>query len=95
MARTIVTPDTKIRIKRSLQKALGLALRVATFVTIAVVGGLASSWYVVSNGAAFNSERIGPWVKWTLAGRLDADPYSLVRGDRLGMLVQLDLCLAL
>lgn len=87
MAQLIVTPDTALRIKRAFQSALGLIVKVSVFITIALVGGLASSWYVVTNGAAFNAERNGAWVKWTHGGRLNSDPYSLIRHDRNAMLV--------
>lgn len=87
MAASIITTDHFVRIKRALQSTLGLILKVVTFVSIALFGGLISSWYVISNGASFNTERSGPWVKWTLGGRLDADPYSLIHYDRHAMLV--------
>lgn len=83
----IITPDHFIRIKRALQSALGLIVKLTTFVFIAVFGGLFSSWYVIGYGAAFNTERVGPWVKWTMSGRLNSDPYSLIRQDQRAMLV--------
>ena len=57
----IITPDHFIRIKRALQSALGLIVKLTTFVFIAVFGGLFSSWYVIGYGATFNTERVGPW----------------------------------
>lgn len=85
--RSIVTSDTAQRIKRRLQSGIGLILRVSTFLVISVVGGFASSWYVVNNGATFTVERNGPWVKWTRAAQIDGDPYSRIRHDRNNMLV--------
>ncbi len=87
MAATISTPDTFVRVRRAIQSALGLILKITTFVGIALFGGLFSSWYVINNGAVFNTERSGPWVKWTMGGRLNSDPYSLIRYDRESMLV--------
>ena len=87
MAVAITTKDTFIRFRRGLQSALGLILRVATFIIIAVFGGLLSSWHLINNGTAFNTERIGPWVKWTKGGNLASDPYSLIRHNRSEMLV--------
>lgn len=84
---SIITPDHFIRIKRALQSALGLIVKLTTFLCIAVFGGLFSSWYVIGYGASFNTERIGPWVKWTMSGRLDSDPYSVIRQDKRAMLV--------
>ena len=88
MATTLIsTSDHFMRIKRVVQSALGLIIKVATFFGIAVFGGLFTSWYVIDQGAAFNTERAGPWVKWTMGGRIEADPYSLIRHDQHAMLV--------
>jgi len=87
MAASISTNDTFLRFKRSLQSTLGLILKVTTFLVIAVFGGLISSWYFINHGVAFNTERVGPWVKWTMGGRLQSDPYSLIRLNRNEMLV--------
>lgn len=38
--------------------------------------GLSSSWYMVEAGSRLTTNRIGPWVTWTSAARLDADPYT-------------------
>ena len=84
---SITTSDHFVRLKRALQSALGLIAKVSTFLGIAIFGGLFSSWYVIEQGASFNTERIGPWVKWTLGGRLNADPYSLIRYNQNTMLV--------
>ena len=87
MATSIVTSDTFVRLKRSVQSALGLIPKIAVFLSIALVGGLLSSWYVVSNGAAFNTERQGAWVRWTMGAHTEADPYSVVRYNRHQALV--------
>ena len=86
-AASIITSDHFVRLKRALQSTLGLIIKVATFVSIALFGGLLSSWYVIGNGASFNTERNGAWVKWTMGGRLQSDPYSLIRYDQKAMLV--------
>ncbi|MBU2531762.1 MAG: DUF1214 domain-containing protein [Alphaproteobacteria bacterium] len=87
MASAITISDHFTRLKRAVQSALGVILRVATFLGVAVFGGILSSWYIASNGAAFNSKRHGPWIEWTTAGRFASDPYSLIRQDRNGMLL--------
>ena len=84
---SITTSDHFVRLKRALQSAFGLIVKIATFAGIAVFGGLLTSWYVIDQGASFNTERIGPWVKWTMGGRVNADPYSLIRHDQNAMLV--------
>jgi hypothetical protein len=86
MASSIITPDYFIRLRRAVQSVLGLILKISTFVIIALFGGVLSSWYVINHGAAFNTERSGPWVKWTLGGRINADPYSLIRYNRQSQL---------
>ncbi len=87
MAAAISIPDSLARIRRAMQSTLGLITKVVAFLVIALTVGLGTSWYVVNQGAAFNTERVGPWVKWSLTGRLDADPYSLIRHDQETMLV--------
>jgi hypothetical protein len=84
---SISTTDTLMRVKRMLQSTFGLILKIATFLAIAVLGGLFTSWYVINQGASFNTERQGSWVKWTMGGRIESDPYSLVRYDRRKVLV--------
>ncbi|MCB1510357.1 MAG: DUF1214 domain-containing protein [Hyphomicrobiaceae bacterium] len=79
----INTASPLTRLKRTLQAAFGLIVKSAIFITIALIGGALSSWYAVESGTRFNTERIGPWTKWSNAGRPDADPYSKVRfGNR-------------
>lgn len=81
-----IAPDQLLRLKRRVQAALGLILRTATFVAIAFGGGLASSWYASTHGMPFNIERNGAWVRWTHSAEMDADPYSIIRNNRLGTL---------
>lgn len=83
----INTTSPLLRVKRTLQSAFGLIVKVGVFMTIALVGGSVSSWYAVESGTRFNTERIGPWTKWSNAGRPDADPYSRVRFGKRNELV--------
>jgi len=87
MAMTITTSDHFARARRVIQSALGLIIKVTVFISIALFGGLFSSWYVTYYGASFNTERFGPWVKWTMAGRLHSDPYSLVQNNEHSRLI--------
>lgn len=87
MATSISTSDHFARARRMLQSTFGLIMKVTTFVGIAVFGGFFSSWYVINYGANFNTERFGPWVKWTMAGRLNSDPYSLIQSNQKSRLV--------
>lgn len=72
--------------KRRVQAALGLILRVVTFLVIAVGGGLFTSWYATTHGIPLTTERVGPWARWTHSAMLNADPYSMIRNDRLSIL---------
>ncbi len=86
VATRINIPTTLLILRRRLQSAFGLITRVAIFFLIAVGGGTASSWYAVESGMPFNTERQGPWLRWTGAARPDADPYSrthFARRDQL------------
>lgn len=59
---------------------------VLVFVTIAVAGGLVSSWYMIERGSALTTRAQGAWVTWTAAGRTDADPYTRAHFARRGVL---------
>ncbi len=58
----------------------------AMFIGIVMIGGLGSSWYMVSAGSGFTTNHIGPWVIWTSEGRADADPYTRAHFARSGRL---------
>ncbi|MDX2288566.1 MAG: DUF1214 domain-containing protein [Hyphomicrobiaceae bacterium] len=59
----------------------------AIFIGIILIGGLGSSWYMVSAGSALTTRSVGPWITWTAAGRTDADPYTQAHFARTGSLV--------
>jgi len=58
----------------------------AAFIGAVLILGLVSSWYMIDSGALLTTERDGPWVSWTSAGRADADPYTRAHFARLGTL---------
>jgi len=58
----------------------------AAFIGAVLMLGLVSSWYMIDSGALLTTERDGPWVSWTSAGRADADPYTRAHFARLGTL---------
>jgi len=87
MVAPINTTTRLMRFRRVLKSAFGVIAKTATFLSIALIGGSVSSWYAVEGGTRFNTERQGPWVKWSNAGRLGADPYSKVRFNRREVLV--------
>lgn len=58
----------------------------AIFLGIVLIGGLMTSWYMVSAGSSLTTRSIGPWVIWTAEGRSDADPYTRAHFARSGTL---------
>jgi len=58
----------------------------AAFIGAVLILGLVSSWYMIDSGTLLTTEREGPWVSWTSAGRADADPYTRAHFARLGSL---------
>ena len=61
----------------------------AAFIGAVLILGLGTSWYMIDVGTRLTTEKHGPWVGWTSAGRADADPYTRAHFARLGTL-QLD-----
>jgi hypothetical protein len=86
LATNPMASEALMRLKRRIQAAIGLILKVGLFLAIAVGGGLFTSWYASTKGLPLTTERSGPWVRWTHSAQLDADPYSIIRNNRLGML---------
>ncbi|HUS95543.1 MAG TPA: DUF1214 domain-containing protein [Hyphomicrobiaceae bacterium] len=76
-----------LRLRRRVRAWFAFIIRVSVFVAIALAGGILSSWYAVERGTKFNTERQGPWTRWSSAGRPDSDPYARVRFDRRGALL--------
>lgn len=66
-----------------LRKAL---LSLAVIVALALGGGLATAWYMIEAGSRLSTRSFGPWLTWSTAGRLDADPYTRAHIARNGLL---------
>lgn len=56
------------------------------FAAIALVLGLGSAGRVVDHGFSATASRYGPWAFWFREGTADADPYTLARTARRGVL---------
>jgi len=56
------------------------------FVSVALLTGLGSAWYMIEHGTRLTTDRIGPWIVWTAAGHADADPYTRAYVARSGRL---------
>lgn len=63
-----------------------MIVNMALFVAVAVFGGLGSTWYMIERGSMLTTRTYGPWVVWTAAGRVDADPYTRAHFARRGTL---------
>jgi hypothetical protein len=53
---------------------------------LAVGGGLGTAWYMIEAGSRLSTRSSGPWVTWSTAGRLDADPYTRAHTIRNALL---------
>ncbi len=71
---------------RALATVVNFAVRGAVFLGIAVLGGFGSAWVMIHSGSSLTAATEGPWVTWTAAGRMDADPYTRAHTVRLGLL---------
>ncbi len=74
------------RLQKRLSLVLGILGDWAAFIGAVLILGLASSWYMIDVGTRLTTEKHGPWVGWTSAGRADADPYTRAHFARLGTL---------
>ena len=72
--------------KRLLAHAARLSTLIAVVVAV-IAAGLASSWHLVEAGFSLTTRTDGPWVMWTSAARVGADPYTRAHFARNGMLV--------
>ncbi len=53
---------------------------------VALALGLSSAWYMIEEGSALTTSRVGPWSVWRSAGKPDADPYTKAHMARAGRL---------
>ena len=74
------------RLHKRVLMAVGILGDWATFIGAVLILGLGTSWYMIDVGTRLTTEKHGPWVGWTSAGRADADPYTRAHFARLGTL---------
>lgn len=74
------------RLHKRLSILIGILGDWAAFIGAVLILGLASSWYMIDVGTTLTTEKHGPWIGWTSAGRADADPYTRAHFARLGTL---------
>lgn len=72
--------------KRILAHAARLS-SLAAVIAVVIAGGLSSSWHLVEAGFGLTTRTVGPWVMWTNAARIDADPYTRAHFARTGSIV--------
>jgi hypothetical protein len=53
---------------------------------VAIMVGLGTTWFVLTQGAAFGSVTIGAWTAWPKTGTADVDPYARAAIARNGEL---------
>ena len=53
---------------------------------LALLLGLSTAWYMIEEGSALTTSRVGPWTVWRSAGKPDADPYTKAHMARAGRL---------
>ena len=70
----------------ALSIVVNFVMRGAVFLAIAVLGGFGSAWVMIHSGSQLTAATAGPWITWTSAGRMDADPYTRAHTVRLGLL---------
>ena len=73
-------------IRQRLLAIFGRLADIALFLGIVLIGGLGTSWYLVEAGSPLTTQALGPWVGWTAAARVDADPYTRAHFARNGAL---------
>jgi hypothetical protein len=61
-------------------------LNIVVFAALGLGGGLGSAWYMIEAGSPLSTRSFGPWVAWTSAGRLEADPYTRAHTARNALL---------
>ncbi len=72
--------------KKRLQTVIMKVSDWAIFIGLVLIGGIGTSYYMVSVGSALTTRSVGPWQTWTHAGRSDADPYTRAHFSRSGTL---------
>jgi hypothetical protein len=63
-----------------------ILIRFLIFVIVALATGLGSAGLLLDKGFFATARQMGPWSIWMNSGSLDADPYSLARTARSGLL---------
>lgn len=74
------------KVQKRISIAFGILSDWATFIGVVLILGLGTSWYMIDFGSSLTTHQQGPWVGWTSAGRVDADPYTRAHFARLGAL---------
>ncbi len=62
-----------------------LAYFIGTF-TVALLLGIGSAWYMIEEGSALTTTKVGPWASWNALGNPTADPYTKAHLARSGRL---------
>jgi hypothetical protein len=76
----------RLMLLRAIASIVNFTMRGAVFLGIAVLGGFGTAWIMIHSGSQLTAANAGPWVTWSAAGRMDADPYTRAHTVRLGLL---------
>ena len=60
--------------------------RIIGFISLAMIIGIGSAWYMIEKGSPLTTRKIGPWINWSSLGDAGADPYTRARMARSGRL---------
>lgn len=63
-----------------------LLFRLFVSLSLALVVGVGSAWYMINSGSALSKRSFGPWKTWFSAGDPQADPYTRAHFSRSGAL---------
>jgi hypothetical protein len=61
-----------------------LVAKIGLMLSVALLSGIGTSWYMIETGSWLTTRRVGPWITWTQAAIPDADPYTRARFVRNG-----------
>lgn len=80
----LTTPPRLDRLRTAASVMLGRVASIGMAAGLALIGGIASSYYMIDVGSPLTSRTSGPWTTWPAAGRFDADPYTRAHFARRG-----------
>lgn len=87
MATISTTPALLDRVRSIASTTLAIVGNLGLYIGIALLGGVASSLYMIETGTRLTTISAGPWTTWPNAFKPDADPYTRAHFARQGSLL--------